>query len=349
MSRTKRSGLLGALVCVLVLLLALAASSSSSRASTKRGSVRASAKSSFKLGVVTDIGGLNDHGFNHLAYEGMLEAEKQLGVQGTVLPATSSSDYVPDLATLARDGDNLVVATGFDFETALGEVAKEFPKTHFALIDDYASNVPGKPKNVEGLLFTSQQSGYLVGYLAGLVSKSKGYKAISSVGGQDIPSVTAYIVGYQAGAKASDPGIKLLNGFSDDFADQAKCLTIAQNQIQEGAKIVFQVAGGCGLGALQAAKQAGDYGIGVDADQSFLGSYILTSAEKHVDKAVVRATKDLINGHFFDGGDIIGTLANNGVGYGKLNAEAAKFAPQLKKIEAEIISGKIKTPKAQAS
>jgi basic membrane protein A len=348
MSRTKRSGLLGALV-LLALALALYASSSSSKASTRVGSARSAAKSTFKLGVVTDIGGLNDHGFNHLAYEGMLESEKELGVQGTVLPATSSSDYVPDLATLARDGDNLVVATGFDFETALGQVAKEFPKTHFALIDDYASNVPGKPKYVEGLLFTSQQAGYLVGYLAGLVSKAKGYSTISSVGGQDIPSVTAYIVGYQAGAKAADPGIKTLNQFSDDFADQAKCLTIAQNQIQQGAKIVFQVAGGCGLGALQAAKQAGDYGIGVDADQSFLGSYILTSAEKHVDQAVVKATKDLMEGHFFAGGNIVSTLANNGVGYGTLNAEGKKFAPQLKKIEAGIISGKIKTPKAQAS
>ncbi len=341
MGRIKRLGLLGFLVCAVALTLAAYVSARTT------GSAR-SHKSTFKLGVVTDVGGLNDHGFNHLAYEGMLEAEKQLGVQGTVLPATSSSDYVPDLATLARDGDNLVVATGFDFDDALGEVAKEFPKTHFALIDDYASDVPGKPKNVEGLLFTSQQAGYLVGYLAGLVSKSKGYKTISDVGGQNIPSVTAYIVGYEAGAKASDPGIKILGGFSDDFTDQSKCETIAQNQIQQGSKIVFQVAGGCGLGALQAAKQAGDYGIGVDADQSFLGSYILTSAEKHVDKAVVRATRDLMNGKFFPQGNIIGTLPN-GVGYGKLNAEGQKFAPELQKVEAEIISGKIKTPKAQAS
>ena len=350
MSRTRRSGLLAVLICVMALAVAACGSSSSSTSSSGGGgSSSTPKKSSFKLGVVTDIGGLNDHGFNHLAYEGMIEAEKQIGVKGTVLPATSSSDYVPDLATLARDGDNLVVATGFDFDDALGQVAKEFPKTHFALIDDYAKDVPGKPKNVEGLLFTSQQAGYLVGYLAGLVSKAKGYSTISSVGGQNIPSVTAYIVGYQAGAKASDPAIKLLNGFSDDFTDQSKCETIAQNQIQQGAKIVFQVAGGCGLGALQAAKQAGDYGIGVDADQSFLGSYILTSAEKHVDTAVVEATRDLMQGKFLPQGDIISTLSDDGVGYGTLNSEGQKYAAQLKKIEKGIISGKIKTPKAQAS
>ncbi|MFZ0043253.1 MAG: BMP family ABC transporter substrate-binding protein, partial [Solirubrobacteraceae bacterium] len=258
---------LSALVALAVALAVAVFGAAGSSARTPHTSA-----SKFTLGIVADTGGLNDHGFNHLAYEGSLEAVSKLGIKKQVLQATSSSDYVPFLTKEAEAGDNLVVAVGFDFIQALGSVAKQFPHTHFAIIDTPASAIAGKPKNVEGLTFESQQSGYLVGYLSGLIAKKKGWTTISSVGGQDIPSVTAYIAGYQAGGKAADPGLKFLNGFSYDFADQAKCETIANTQISQGAKVVFQVAGGCGLGALQAAKQHGDYGIGVDADQGYLGS-----------------------------------------------------------------------------
>ncbi len=305
------------------------------------------ASSSFKLGVVTDIGGLNDHGFNHLAYEGLLEAKKQLHIGGEVIPTSSASDYVANLTTAAEHGDNLVVAVGFDFATPLQTVAAAFPNTKFAIIDYDASTIKNpktkKPfKNIEGLEFLSQQSGYLVGYLSGLISKAKNYTTVSTVGGQKIPSVDSYIAGFQAGGKAADPKLKFLNAYSNDFADQAKCLTIANNQISQGSKIVFQVAGGCGLGALQAAKQHGDYGIGVDADQGYLGSYVLTSALKKVDVAVVQATRDLQHGKFFGGGNIINSVSTGGAGYGKLDSVAKPYASQLQKVLNEIKSGKIK-------
>lgn len=307
------------------------------------GSMASSTKaSSFTLGVVADTGGLNDHGFNHLAYEGMLEAEHTLGVKGQVLQAQSSANYVPYLEKEAEHGDKLVVAVGFDFIAALGQVAKQFPHTHFAIIDTPASAIAGKPKNVEGLTFESQQSGYLVGYLSGLISKKKGYTTVSSVGGQDIPSVTSYIAGFQAGGHAADPSLKFLNGFSNNFSDPSACETIANDQISQGSKIVFQVAGGCGLGALQAAKQKGDYGIGVDADQGYLGHYILTSALKKVDVAVEQAAASLLHGHFDAGGDRVYSVANNGTGYGKLDAVAKPYASKLAHILAEIKSGKIK-------
>jgi basic membrane protein A len=320
----------------LVVALAVAAFGAS-------GSAAASTKASqFTLGIVADTGGLNDHGFNHLAYEGSIEAHKMLGIKTQVTQAQSSSQYVPLLTKEAQHGDNLVVAVGFDFIAALGQVAKQFPKTHFAIIDTPASAIKGDPKNVEGLTFLSQQSGYLVGYLAGLVSKKHGWKTISSVGGQDIPSVTAYIAGYQQGAKAADPSLTFLNGFSQNFADPSACETIANTQISQGSKIVFQVAGGCGLGALQAAKQHGDLGIGVDADQSYLGSYILTSALKHVDVAVEEAAASLLKGKFDGGGDLVYGVNNDGTGYGKLNSVGQPYAMQLNAVLAKIKSGKIK-------
>jgi basic membrane protein A len=161
------------------------------------------------------------------------------------------------------------------------------------------------------------------------------------VGGQKIPPVDHYIAGYQAGAKAADPGITTLNGYSQDFTDQSKCKEVALNQIQQGSKVIFQVAGGCGLGALSAAQQQGDQGIGVDADQAYLGSYILTSAEKKVDVAVFNAIKADMAGQFAAGSNVINNIANGGIGYGKIGPAGAQFASQVANIYSEIKSGKI--------
>ncbi len=314
-----------------------ASSSSSSGAS----STSSSTSGTFKVGLVTDIGGLNDHGFNHLAYVGLLSAEKQLGVQGTVLQSTSGADYVPNLTKLAESGDNLVISVGFLMADATAQVAKQFPKVHFAIVDNDATTEPGKPPNIEGLLFREQQAGYLVGYLSGLYAKSKGYKTISSVGGQKIPPVDHYIAGFQAGAKAADPGISTLNGYSQDFTDQSKCKQIALNQIQQGSKVVFQVAGACGLGALSAAQQSGVQGIGVDADQGYLGSYILSSAEKRVDLAVFHAIQNLQHGQFAPAGNVYNDITNGGIGYGKIGPAGAQFASQIAKVYADMKAGKI--------
>ena len=351
-----KSGRMGTCIVGAVAALALAAcgSSSSSSSSSSSGSSSAAASSSgsssassstsaknFKVGVVTDIGGLNDHGFNHLAYEGLLRAEAQLHITGRVLPSNTGADYLPNLTTLAQQGYNLVIPVGFLMADATDAVAKQFPKVHFAMVDSDALAEKGDPKNIEGLLFEEQQAGYLAGYLAGLYAKEHNYKTISSVGGQKIPPVDHYIAGYQAGAKKADPGIQTLNGYSQDFVDQSKCKEIALNQIQAGSKVVFQVAGACGLGALSAAQQQGVQGIGVDADQSYLGSYILTSAEKKVDVAVFNAIKSLMAGQFAAGKDVTNSIANGGIGYGKIGPAGLKFAPVIAKIYTEIKDGKI--------
>jgi basic membrane protein A len=290
---------------------------------------------------VTDIGGLNDKGFNHLAYVGLQRAIAQLHIQGRVLTSSSGADYLPNLTTLAQQGYNLVIPVGFLMADATDAVAKQFPNVKFAMVDSDATAEKGDPKNIEGLLFEEQQAGYLAGYLAGLYAKSKHFTTISSVGGQKIPPVDHYIAGYQAGAKAADPGIKTLNGYSQDFVDQAKCKQIALNQIQQGAKVVFQVAGACGLGALSAAQQGGVQGIGVDADQAYLGSYILTSAEKKVDVAVFNAIKNDMAGTFAPGANVTNSISNGGIGYGKIGPAGLQFSAQIAKIFDEIKSGKI--------
>jgi basic membrane protein A len=332
---------------VIAVALVIAACGSSSSSTTTSGAAASSSTSSstsasnFKVGLVTDIGGLNDRSFNHLSFVGLTRAEQQLGIKGRVLTSSSGADYLPNLTTLAHQGYNLVISVGFLMADATDSVAKQFPSVKFAMVDSDATAEAGKPKNIEGLLFEEQQPGYLAGYLAGLYAKEHGYKVVSSVGGQKIPPVDHYIAGYQAGAKAADPGITTLNGYSQDFTDQTKCKEVALNQIAQGSKVVFQVAGGCGLGALSAAQQHGLQGIGVDADQGYLGSYILTSAEKKVDVAVFDAIQAAMKGQFQPGANVTYNATNGGIAYGTIGPAGPKFAPQIAKIYDEIKSGKL--------
>src|SRR5215211_9398792 len=307
------------LVALLAVGLTAVAACGSDDSSSKSGASSTPAKKKVKIGVVTDIGGLNDRSFNALAYKGLKQAKSELGADIRVLISKANSDYVPNLSTLARQKYDLIVANGFLMADATDKVARNFPTVNFAIIDYSQALMKSKPKNVKGLLFKEQEAGYLVGYLAGLYVKDKGGKqVVSSVGGQKIPPVDRYIAGYQAGAKKANPQIKTLNGYSQDFVDQAKCKEIALDQMSQGAHVVFQVAGQCGLGALSAAKEKNMWGIGVDADQSYLGSHIATSALKKVDVAVFQTIQEAKDGSFNGGEDTVFDIASGGVGIGKI-------------------------------
>ncbi|MGH2970349.1 MAG: BMP family lipoprotein [Solirubrobacteraceae bacterium] len=295
-----------------------------------------------KVGIVTDIGGLNDRSFNQLANGGLERAKSELGVEGRALTSKSNADYVPNLSTLAQQKYDLVIGVGFLMADAIDTVAKKFPDTNFAIIDFPQSALKSKPTNVRGLLFKEAEAGYLAGTLAALYVKDKGGdQVISSVGGQKIPPVDAYIAGYQAAAKKANPGIKTLNGYSEDFVKQDLCKELALNQIAEGAQVVFQVAGQCGLGALDAAKEKSMQGIGVDADQGYLGAHIISSALKKVDVAVFDSIKQAQDGSFTGGEDTIFDVKSGGVGLGELSSEGAKYETQVKDVEEQIKSGEI--------
>jgi basic membrane protein A and related proteins len=334
---------LAAIALVVLLAGCGGGSKKSATTSTAAGGSGGAKAKAIKVGLVTDINQLNDRGFNHLAYMGLLKSQRELGIQGRVYQSASAQDYIPNLAQFAQQGYDLVISVGFAQADAVAKVAKRFPKTHFAIIDVDATTLTGKPKNVLGLLFREQEVGYLAGYLSGLLEKAKpGPHVIGSVGGMKEPPVDRFIAGYQAGAKKADPGIKLLNGYSQDWVDLAKCKEEALNQIAAGSAIEFQVAGGCGLGTLDAAKEKHVWGIGVDADQSYLGPHVLTSATKRVDEAVFLTVKDVIAGKFRGGRNAIFGLAQNGVGLGKISPKVPqKDVAAVDKIRREIIGGQI--------
>jgi basic membrane protein A and related proteins len=303
----------------------------------------APSQDAIKVGLVTDIGQLNDRGFNALAYKGLKEAERKLGIRGRVVESKSASDYVPNISALAKDGFDLVIGVGFAQGDAIDTVATKFPDSRFVIIDVDQKALEHKPNNVVGLLFEEEEVGYLAGYLAALTAKrQEGPDVISSVGGMKEPPVDRFIAGYQAGAKKALPGIRLLNGYSRDWDDLAKCKEQALIQIGKGSRIVFQVAGGCGLGALDAAKQKGVWGIGVDADQSFLGPHILTSAEKKVDRAVYLTIESVKNGTWRGGRNAVFGLEQGGVGLGKISPKVPEQDVRaVDAIARQIVAGKI--------
>jgi basic membrane protein A and related proteins len=308
----------------------------------------AAPQATFKAALVSDVGRFNDNGFNTLQLIGIKRAAKVLKIQYRAVESKSAADYLPNLASLARTGFNLVISAGFLLGDATEQVAQQFPNTKFAITDYSVANFKSHPANIEGLTYASQQNSYLIGCLSAHMAQQRGKKNISAVGGIKIPSVDSFIAGYRAGAAKCVPGTTVQIGYSQDFNDQAKCKSIAQNQIDAGSQVVFPVAGPCGLGALDAAKTAGRWGIGVDVDESFLGPYILTSAVKRVDTGIVLAVKGAKSGKGYKGGkDLVFNMKNGGVSLGKFS-KRAKIKPAWKKqlalLQKQIIAGKIKPP-----
>jgi basic membrane protein A len=331
---------------VVSLALALGATACGGDDSTTTGAAPATggdtdtvAAPALKVGLVTDIGGLNDKSFNQLANAGLERASDELGVEIRVIESKSDADYIPNLQSLAEDDYDLVIAVGFLMQEATQQAAATYPDTNFAIID--ATFDPALPNSV-GLLFKEQEAGYLVGYLAGLVTESN---TVSSVGGLKIPPVDHYIAGFAAGAKDANPDVKVLNGYSQDFVDQAKCKEVALDQISNGSDVVFQVAGGCGLGALDAADQEGAWGIGVDADQAYLGDHILTSALKRVDEAVFKTIQSAVENSFAGGTAVVFGLADDGVGVGEINSAVPQEDVDAMNGQVDgIVSGEITVP-----
>ncbi len=302
--------------------------------------------SDLKAGLVSDVGKFNDRSFNQSALEGLQRAETELGVQGRPIESTAAGDYIANLTTLARADYDLTVGVGFLMADAISTVAKKFPESNFAIVDFPNAALKGTPANVRGLNFATNENSYLIGYMASKMAEAEGgTPVISAVGGLKIPTVDIFIAGYRAGALAANPKTKVLIDYSQDFVQQSKCKEKALDQISKGSKVVFQVAGGCGLGALSAAADEGVWGVGVDRDQSDLGDHILTSAVKRVDTSVYESIKAVQDGTFTGGDDANFGLANDGVALGTTSPEVPQsLLDEVDSLKQQIIDGTVTVP-----
>ena len=288
--------------------------------------VMASAKT-FKIGMVTDVGGLGDQSFNDAAYRGLQMLEKELGVEITVVESAMMTDYVVNISALAEEGYDLVWAVGFLMQDALAEVAEIFPDTKFALIDaviDYP--------NVASVTFKEQEGSFLVGVLAGMKTKTN---KVGFVGGMDFPLIHKFEAGFIQGVKTVNSDAEVIIGYTGVFDDPNKGKELALTQFARGADIIYHASGACGIGVIKAAEEKGSnyYAIGVDSPQAHLGpESVLTSMLKRVDIAVFSVSKDLIRDQW-TGGQIILGLKEDAVGYSK---QAEKM---FTKDELDIVNG----------
>ncbi len=345
--------------------LLLSACGSSTPTTTGGGGTPSTSKGSVTVALVTDIGGLNDGGFNQLSYAGYTKAQKQYGFKSVVIQTQSQNDYIQNLTTAAQQAD-MVIAVGFLMQTPLDRVAKQFPNKKFAIVDGCAVPDPNTGAcenlpNVAQLFFKEQEAGCIVGAMAAQmeldgkakVPKLLGHDTIGAVGGLPIPPVNRYIAGYKFCAKKVDPKVNVVVSYSNDFTDPAKCKAAAESQIADKqADIIFQVAGGCGIGVLDAATAKNVYSIGVDADQSKDSSgkarpSVITSALKRVDTAVYDIINDAETNQYaaFVASPSKFDLAHDGVGFATPSSDVPQDAVQTAtNYENMIKSGQLTPP-----
>jgi len=296
------------------------------------------------VGLVLEPVGVATH-FNFQVYRGLRRAVRALGVGGRALTPAPREGYGPSLSQLAREGYDLVIATGTASATALDRVAGAFPRRRFAIVDVPNEALGGRPDNVQGLVFREHEAGYLAGFLAALVAGlARDEPVISSVGGERTPSVERFAAGYQAGARRASPEITILHDYTGDFVDPVKGRAVALAQIARGSQVVFQVASACGLGAIAAAGERGVWAIGVDVDQSDLGAHVLTSAVKRLDLAVWEAIRGLCEGRPASGTRVF-SLSDGAVGLGPVSpAVPERLRLRLDHLSAEVASGGVAIP-----
>lgn len=336
----KKSRFLGCLALVLILTMSLVGCANK----TEAPKADAPAKSEFKVGLVTDVGGLNDHSFNFLANKGLEQAEKELGIKKAVVESKQMTDYETNLSRFAQDKYNLVIAVGFLMQDAVIKVSKDYPDTKFMIID---SSITDRP-NVASAMFKTEQCGYLVGVMAGLLEKTPGIpnalgkNTVGLVGGMAIPPVNDYIAGFIQGARSVNPAITVNLKYTNKFDDPALGKQTALSEIAGGADIVFPIAGGTGTGVIDAAKEKNVYAIGVDADQNYLApENVITSALKGMDVATFNIIKNTKEGQF-KSGDILFDLSNNGVGFATpTKAVPKEVVDKVNDVAKQIKDGKI--------
>lgn len=303
-------------------------------------------------GVVTDIGGLGDHGFNDLAQAGLKAAEAKDGVKGRVLVPQTPADYANDLTQLAQSGAQPVFGIGFTFADPITQEAAQFPKTHFAIVDA----VVDKP-NVVSLVFREEEGSYLAGLVAGRMTQVKtpytdaSNQVVGFIGGQQSPLIEKFGAGYEQGVKDACPSCTVLYQYvgstTQAFSDPGTASEIARNMHAKGADVIYHAAGASGDGLFKVASAEKFFAIGVNVDQAKTNpdAPILTSVLKRVDTAVAATIHAQVAGSFKAGVQSFG-LSNDGIAlapYGRFDSLVpASVKAAVTKAQKKIVGGGLK-------
>jgi len=330
-----------ALIVAACLSLALVAGCSSGSQSKGSGN---SAKS---IGLVTDVGGVNDQSFNQSAWEGLKRLEKDTGANVQYIESKDDSEYAPNIDTFVDQGKSLIWGVGFMLGDYIQKAGTDYPDQQFAIID-YAYDAADVPNNnIVGVVFSAEECSFLVGYIAGKVTETG---MVGHINGISSPVMESFAVGYYAGVLTANPNCNVKGQYSGSFGDPAAGKSIANQYYAEGCDIIYSAAGATGNGAIEAAKELGKWAIGVDMDQNYIApENVLTSALKRVDNAMYDISKEAVEGTLQGGGTRLYNLKNNGVGYATTGNHIPKAViDEVEAIKTQIMNGEIKVPSTAA-
>ncbi len=300
-----------------------------------------------KVGMVTDVGGVNDQSFNQSAWEGLTRVKKELGIKTSYQESKQDADYPANLETLLDAKNDLIWGIGFKMADAILLAAKQNPKQKYAIIDySYGAKTP---KNVVGVMFKAEEGAFLSGYIAAKMSKTG---TLGFIGGMSVPIIHSFQYGFKAGAKFANKKINILEQHAESFTDAAKGKAIANQMISKGADVIFHAAGAVGDGVIEAVKEKNKMAVGVDRDQNYLApKNVITSSMKRVDNAVFSVVSDLNKGVFKGGTTVEYGLKDGAV---DIAPTTTKMIPsilleEVAKIKKDIIAGKIKVPSTESA
>jgi basic membrane protein A and related proteins len=300
------------------------------------------------IGLVFDVGGRGDKSFNDAAYAGLLRAQRELGVAIEFLEPASSEDREAAMRLFAARRFDLVVGVGFIFSSDVDRVARDFPEVHFACID-YAPPPAGPPPNVAGLAFHEEEGSYLVGAVAGLVTRTK---HVGFVGGMQTPLIRKFEAGYEAGLHAVCPECVMHSAYvgstPDAFKDPARGKALAISEIAAGADVLYHASGATGHGVFEAAHDAHRLAIGVDSDQhDEMPDTVLTSMVKRADVAVFEMIRDVDQRRFQGGMHVFG-VKDGAIDYVHEGPHATLLpegvVARVEAIKADIAAGRVVVP-----
>ena len=296
----------------------------------------------FKIGMVTDVGGVNDGSFNQSAWEGLQRAGEAFGCEVKYIESKGDADYVPNIESFLDEDYDLIVCVGYMMADAVRDAAELYPDQKFAIIDD-ASNAD--LDNVTCMMFEQEQASYLVGLAAGYTTESN---IVGFVTGAANETMNSFGYGYCAGVLDANPDATILQYNANSFGDASAGKTAVNTMVTKGADVVFHAAGGTGIGVIDGCKENKIWAIGVDSDQSPLApETILTSALKRVDNACYDATKKAILGTL-EGGVATYDLAAGGVDIAPTTDNLSKdVLEKIEKAKKDIIAGDLVVPKNQ--
>ncbi len=302
----------------------------------------AMADDTIRVGMVTDVGGVNDASFNQSSWEGLQRAMEDLGIEAKYLESSTDADYATNIETFVDEDYDLIICVGFMLADATREAAEENPEQRFAIIDDSSC---ADLENVTCLMFEQSQASYLVGYVAGLTTESN---TVGFALGMATEIMNQFGYGYCAGVLDANPDATILQRNINNFGDAATGKSMTNEMITNGADVVFHAAGGSGLGTIEACKEAGVWAIGVDSDQSVIApETVLTSAMKRVDNASYDVAKACLEGTL-EGGIVTYDLASAGVDIAPTTDNLPEDVLEaVEQVKEQIIAGDVVVPKTK--